>query len=53
MIDKGLLEFIGPTSAGQMLTRVGFKVTTAQTGRVYEYALFMYAAIYVYMIVLL
>lgn len=36
--DKGLLEFIGPTSAGRILSYLGFKITEAQTGVVQHYA---------------
>lgn len=39
-LDKGLLEFIGPTSAGRIISKVGFHITRAQTGKVYDYALF-------------
>lgn len=37
-LDKGLFEFVGPTSAGVLLSRLGFTITRFQTGRVYDYA---------------
>ncbi len=36
-IDKGLLEHIGPTGFGTLAQRLGFYVTRAQTGRVFDY----------------
>lgn len=39
LVDKGLLEYLGPTSAGTILDSLGFSVTQCQTGRVYDYAL--------------
>jgi NADH:ubiquinone oxidoreductase subunit 5 (subunit L)/multisubunit Na+/H+ antiporter MnhA subunit len=38
LIDKGLLEIAGPTGMGAASFHVGRTVTTAQTGRVYDYA---------------
>lgn len=38
LIDKGLLEFIGPTNLSLLTSRVSFLTRAAQTGRVYDYA---------------
>lgn len=38
LIDKGLLEVAGPTGADIVSVRVGNFFTSAQTGRVYDYA---------------
>lgn len=37
-IDKGVLELAGPTGFGALTIRVAYRTTTAQTGRVYDYA---------------
>lgn len=46
LIDKGLLEAVGPTGAGRQAIGVGRLLVSAQTGRVYDYASFMLAALY-------
>jgi hypothetical protein len=38
LIDKGLLEAVGPTGAGDASFQAGRKLAEAQTGRVYDYA---------------
>lgn len=38
LIDKGLLEQAGPTGLGKAATLVGQQLTSAQTGRVADYA---------------
>lgn len=48
LIDKGLLEVVGPTGAANKVFAVGFMLTKVQTGKVYEYAWFMPFAMYVY-----
>jgi proton-translocating NADH-quinone oxidoreductase chain L len=46
LIDKGLLEFIGPTGFGRQTIVLGRVLASAQTGRVYDYAAFMLVALY-------
>jgi hypothetical protein len=41
LIDKGVLEVIGPTGGGLLTYRAGTQLVRAQTGRVYDYAAFM------------
>jgi proton-translocating NADH-quinone oxidoreductase chain L len=41
LIDKGLLEFAGPTGLGRQTIVFGRLLASAQTGRVYDYAGFM------------
>lgn len=45
LIDKGLLEFVGPTGAARQTIRVGRLLAAVQTGRVYDYAGFMLGAL--------
>ena len=47
LIDKGLLEVAGPTGLGAAALQVGRAATKVQTGRVYDYAAFMLAGLYV------
>jgi hypothetical protein len=51
LIDKGLLEFFGPTGLGVMSFRSGAFLTSLQTGRAYDYAWLMVGALYFYNIV--
>lgn len=46
LIDKGLLEFIGPTGLSQSVGGASRLLISVQTGRVYDYASFMLAALY-------
>jgi len=46
LIDKGLLEVAGPTGLGKATLQVGRAATKVQTGRVYDYAAFMLAGLY-------
>jgi hypothetical protein len=46
LIDKGLLEVVGPTGLGKATLQVGRAATKVQTGRVYDYAAFMLAGLY-------
>jgi hypothetical protein len=46
LIDKGLLEVTGPTGLGKASVQLGRALTKAQTGRVYDYAAFMLAGLY-------
>ena len=46
LIDKGLLEVAGPTGLGKASLQVGRVLTKVQTGRVYDYAAFMLAGLY-------
>lgn len=46
LIDKGLLEWAGPTGLGQQVINGGRLLAATQTGRVYDYASFMLAALY-------
>jgi hypothetical protein len=41
LIDKGLLEVVGPTGLGRQTVLVGRLLASVQTGRVYDYAGFM------------
>jgi len=41
LIDKGLLEFAGPTGLGRQTLLIGRLLATFQTGRAYDYAAFM------------
>jgi proton-translocating NADH-quinone oxidoreductase chain L len=47
-LDKGLFEVIGPTGAGKILSRAGYFVIRFQTGRVYDYAWFMFLIMFLY-----
>lgn len=38
LIDKGLLETAGPTGFSTLAIKAGNKLSSAQTGRVYDYA---------------
>lgn len=38
LVDKGVLEVVGPTGVGNCVNFAGFQLTRAQTGKVYEYA---------------
>lgn len=46
LIDKGLLEVAGPTGLGTASVQLGRVLTKTQTGRVYDYAAFMLAGLY-------
>jgi len=52
MIDKGLLELVGPTGLGKTSFRLGSFITSFQTGRVYEYAWVMFFIMYVVSVVM-
>lgn len=41
LIDKGLLEVVGPTGLGRQTILAGRRLAAVQTGRVYDYAGFM------------
>jgi len=45
LVDKGLLEFVGPTGLGRQTILAGRVLASAQTGRVYDYAGFMLVAL--------
>jgi len=45
LIDKGLLEVAGPTGLGRQTIVSGRLLASVQTGRVYDYAGFMLAAL--------
>lgn len=45
LIDKGLLEVVGPTGGGKLTYRAGIALARFQTGRAYDYAAFILAAI--------
>jgi NADH:ubiquinone oxidoreductase subunit 5 (subunit L)/multisubunit Na+/H+ antiporter MnhA subunit len=47
-IDKGLLEFVGPTFGGKLAIKVGFQFVSLQTGKVFDYATFMGVVLYIY-----
>ena len=47
LIDKGLLEHIGPTGFGALVRRIGATLAGAQTGRAYDYAGMFLATLYV------
>lgn len=46
LIDKGLLEVVGPTGLGKAALQTGRAFTKVQTGRVYDYAAFLLAGLY-------
>lgn len=46
LVDKGALEFFGPTSLSTLTTRASTAARFVQTGRVYDYAFLMIVAIY-------
>lgn len=46
LIDKGLLEIVGPTGLGKASLQIGRTLTKVQTGRVYDYAAFMLVGLY-------
>ncbi len=46
LIDKGLLEVAGPTGLGKASMQLGRTLIKTQTGRVYDYAAFMLAGLY-------
>lgn len=48
LIDKGLLEFFGPTGLSEKAVSLGRRFTSYQTGRVYDYGWAMILFIYVY-----
>ena len=51
LIDKGLLEYIGPTGAGKVSYRIGTFLTRFQTGRPYDYAAFLLFFTYLALVV--
>jgi len=51
LIDKGALEFFGPTGLGRSTVLSGRTLSSAQTGRVYDYAGFMLACLCIALIV--
>ena len=46
LIDKGLLELVGPTGAGKISFNAGRALASLQTGRVYDYAWVMVFFLY-------
>lgn len=48
LLDKGLLESIGPTGFGSLSFKAGNFLSTLQSGRVYEYGWLLIFFIYVY-----
>lgn len=53
LIDRGILELIGPTGAGRSSMFIGRLTTRIQTGQVQDYALFMFVVFYIICVVLL
>jgi NADH-quinone oxidoreductase subunit L len=51
LMDKGLLEAIGPTGLGVMSFKAGAFITALQSGRVYDYAWVMVCFVYFYTII--
>jgi len=49
LIDKGILEVAGPTGSGWLSFSIGRFLTSVQTGRVYDYAFFMLAIVYLFL----
>lgn len=49
-IDKGLLELVGPTGLGALARYLGSTLVGAQTGRAYDYAGALLAALYIALI---
>lgn len=50
LIDKGLLEEFGPRGAGVLLNRAGRILASAQTGRVFDYAFSLLAALFFFLV---
>jgi NADH-ubiquinone oxidoreductase chain 5 len=46
LIDKGVLEFFGPTGAGNVSFKAGKKLANVQTGRVQDYSWIMIVFLY-------
>jgi NADH:ubiquinone oxidoreductase subunit 5 (subunit L)/multisubunit Na+/H+ antiporter MnhA subunit len=46
LIDRGLLEFVGPAGFGALTRKTSYALARAQTGRVYDYAAFFIGALY-------
>jgi hypothetical protein len=41
LIDRGLLELVGPFGGGKVTNSIGRALASVQTGRVYDYAQFI------------
>lgn len=52
LLDKGLLEYFGPTGLSTSSFRLGNIVTAFQTGRVYDYAWVMVVFLYFYLLII-
>lgn len=52
LIDKGLLEVVGPTGLGRATIQIGRLLAKAQTGRAYDYAGVLLISLFVVQLVL-
>lgn len=50
LIDRGLLEYLGPTGLAAATRRASFVLANAQSGRAYDYAGAFLAALYLVML---
>lgn len=48
LVDKGVLELAGPTGLSAAIYHASTRLVRSQTGRVYDYAWFMLAVLYLY-----
>jgi proton-translocating NADH-quinone oxidoreductase chain L len=51
LLDKGLIEYVGPTGFGALFFRAGGGIVAFQTGRVYDYAWVMVVFLYLYLLI--
>jgi NADH:ubiquinone oxidoreductase subunit 5 (subunit L)/multisubunit Na+/H+ antiporter MnhA subunit len=51
LIDKGILEFFGPSGLSALSTRLGWLTNFAQSGRVYDYGWLMLGILYLFILI--
>ena len=51
LLDKGLLEAVGPTGFGALSFKLGNFLSSLQTGRVYDYGWVIVLAVYIYLLI--
>lgn len=49
LIDKGVLEWLGPLGVSKLVYRFSISITSLQTGIIYNYALFMFVGFLVFL----
>lgn len=47
LVDRGLLEYVGPTGFSAVLRRISFVLSSTQSGRAYDYAGAFLSALYI------